>query len=452
VLVGFVDGVSPAQSGQLHTVHIALKPGFAATVPANVTARVVPSNVFAVSSVQLVDNGTGPPLRAGDVIPEDTTLPTALFQNTLNKVRELLVAVGREPNPNSIGVLTALGQATSGRGPKLRQAAGNLNTIVAELNKVVASDTGPSTVSALIDATDALNDISPDLFSALGNAIKPAQTVAEKRVALSSLISTGLSTTGRLRSAFDQHTDRLINISTQLTPVTGVLADHASEFRIILTRFQTLGDKIYSVWDPRRNMLTANLVISATPFRTYVRADCPRYGELAGPSCYTAPEVPTAPGLFPNLASMGYAPTPGLAENRPNLAPPRDSLGTVGRFDGQGPLPPAGTPPPPQIGQVPLPIEGHPSLPPPGVLQPPAPTPQLPGQELPGPPDGEVSSATVQQQSAEIGSIGPAGSAEEKAQLSRIVGGEANAATVMMLGPIVRGTTVKIAPAPEGEQ
>lgn len=460
VLVGFVDGVSPAQIGQLNTVHIALKPGFATTIPASVTARVVPSNVFAVSSVQLVDNGSGPAVRAGAVIPEDKALPTVLFQTTLNKLRELLTAVGREPNPNSIGALTALGKATSGRGPKLRQAAADLNKMVAELNKVVASDTGPSTVSALIDAAAGLDSLAPDLFDALGNAIKPAQTLAEKRVALANLLSTGLSTTGKLRDAFDHHTDRLINISTQLTPVTGVLADHAADFKPIFTRMQTLGDKIYSVWDPKRNMLTANVVISLSPFRSYVRADCPRYGELAGPSCFTAPEVPTAPGLFPNLASMGYAPTPGLTENRPNLTPGRDSLGSIGRFD-SGPLPPPGAPPPPPIGLVPLPSLGHPSSPPPPAAgQPPLTLPDNPppphdppaSPPPPGPPPAEAPSAMVQQQSAETGSIGPVGSTEEKAQLSRIVGGQANAATVLMLGPLVRGATVDIAPAPGGSR
>lgn len=429
VLVGFVDGVSPAQAGQRNIVQIALKPGLASTVPDTVTARVVPSNVFAVSSVQLVDNGQGAPLRAGAVIAEDTTLPTVLFQTTLNKLRELLAAVGRDPSANGIGVLTALGQATQGRGPKLREAAGDLNTMVAELNNVVGPDAGPSTMSALTHATDGLNSLAPELFDALGYAIKPAQTLAEKRVALSDLLSTGLSTTGTLRDAFDHQTDRLINITTQLTPVVGVLGEHAGVFGPVVTRFQTLGDKIYSAWDPQRNMLTANVMISLSPFRRYVRADCPRYGELLGPSCLTAPEVPTAPDLFPALASMGYPPTPGLNENRPNLTPPRDSVGDLGRF---GPPPP----PPSDAEEEPLPPAEMPPPPPP-----------QPAQAPPAEPP-----AAVQHQSAQIGGVGSVGSAEEKDQLSRIVGGPANASTVLMLGPLVRGATVSITPATGGDR
>ena len=98
VLVGFVSDVVPARGAQPNIVHIDLKPKYASGIPDTVTARVVPTNFFAVSSVQFVDNGkdTGP-LRSGAVIHEDQTLPTVLFQTTLNKVRELLRAVGASP-------------------------------------------------------------------------------------------------------------------------------------------------------------------------------------------------------------------------------------------------------------------------------------------------------------------------------------------------------------------
>src|SRR6478609_8540121 len=53
VLVGQVADVITAPVGQPNVVHIHLKPEYARDIPATVTARVVPSNVFAVSSVQL---------------------------------------------------------------------------------------------------------------------------------------------------------------------------------------------------------------------------------------------------------------------------------------------------------------------------------------------------------------------------------------------------------------
>ncbi|RIS95155.1 MCE family protein, partial [Mycobacteroides abscessus] len=53
VLVGEVDDVTPATGSEPNFVYINLKPEYAKTIPSSATARVVPSNVFAVSSVQL---------------------------------------------------------------------------------------------------------------------------------------------------------------------------------------------------------------------------------------------------------------------------------------------------------------------------------------------------------------------------------------------------------------
>jgi virulence factor Mce-like protein len=431
VLVGFVSDVVPAGTGQPNIVHIDLKPEYVRGIPSTVTARVVPSNVFAVSSVQLVGNGKGSaPLRSGAVIPADQSLPTVLFQTTLNKVRELLTAVGRKPTGDSIGMLATLGEATHGRGDRMLDAGRDLNEIVAQLNTVVASDTGPSTISALTDAADGLRDVAPELFDALGSAVKPMQTLAEKRSALTNLVSAGLGTVGTLGDAFDHQTNRLINITTQMTPVVGVLADNAGQFQPIFTRMQRLGNKFYDeAWHQEKSQFTIKAIVSFTPARTYIRQDCPRYGEMAGPSCQTAPEVPTAPALFPALGSRGYPPTPGLTENRPNLAPPRRSV----------PAPEPGSPP--AQDSPPGPPGESPATPPAAPLLPA----ESPPPAQPSPP------ASVQPQSAVVGgNVGPVGSRQENDQLSRIVGGEVTAATQLLLGPVARGAMVRIAPDPGG--
>ncbi len=438
ILVGFVTDVEPAAFGERNVVRISLKREFSDDIPDSVTARVVPSNAFAVSSVQLVDNGPSAPLRPGAVIAEDTSVPAVLFQTTLNKVRQLLRAVGR-PESEGVGAITALGEATEGRGPRLREAAGNLNQLVAELNAIVGSegDSGASTLAAAAKAVDGLRTTSPKLYDALDKAIRPARTLAEKKVALTDLISAGLVTAGTAREAFDNQTDRLINITTQLSPPLGVLADNAYQFHPIAKRIQNLGERMWSVWDPRTNNIQSKTIVSLTPVRQYVRADCPRYGELLGPSCFTAPELPTAPQLHPALDSMGYPPAPGLPENRPNLAPPRNSVGSVGGFfDPPTSVPADGAPP---GATVPAPEETASPVPP---APPPPPLPAE--QPVPAEPEPVPGAAVIEHQSANSASIGPTGGPEEKAQLSRIVGGEADAATVLMAGPLFRGTTVHL--------
>ncbi len=447
VLVGMVTQVTPSTGGGPNIVHVDLQPGYASAIPDTVTARVIPTNLFAVSTVQLIDNGPGSgPLRSGAMVLEDKTRPTLVFQDALAKLRAVLASVAHEPGDNRVGVFAALGQATHGRGQQLTDAGHDLNEIMAQLNTVISpDDAGPSTLSALSAAAQELRTASPDLFNALDSAVRPMQTFAEKRQQLTDFLSGGLRTTATLGDAFDHQTDRLIVIGTELSPALGVIADQANQFPGISTRLQRLANKVYDeAYDPGTHQLTIKAVIALTPTRSYVRADCPRYGSLEGPSCQTAPEVPTAPALMPALASQGFPPTPGVTENRPNLAPPRHSMPD----DPQGPPAP---PPPPWV---------LPPLPPGSAQLPGGFPPDFPGGNCcaapppavgpaPGPPAPEPSPAPAgaQPQSADIGgTVGPIGSREEKDQLSRIIGGPADTATQLLLGPIARGATVHITP------
>lgn len=91
LLVGSVADITPSTHGLPNEVHVVLKPEHAAKIPSTVTARVVPANLFAVSAIQLVDNGAAENhLRSGSVVLEDQSLPTVLFQNVLNKLRQLI--------------------------------------------------------------------------------------------------------------------------------------------------------------------------------------------------------------------------------------------------------------------------------------------------------------------------------------------------------------------------
>lgn len=432
VLVGYVARVVPAQAGRPNVVSVNLKPRYAAGIPNTVTARVVPSNVFAVSSVQLVDNGkSAPALRDGSVIPEDKTLPTVLFQTTLNKLRQVLAAIGREPNPNNIGWLTALGEATNGRGDRLQDAAHDLNEIVTQLNTVVTDEPGPTTISALTAAATGLRDTAPELLDALDTAVRPMRSLAEKRAALENLLSAGTGTVSKFGDAFDHQTDRLINISTQLTPVIGTLADDSGNIHTILVNAQDMVAKVMDqAWNYDTNQIRAKAVIALTPTRTYVRADCPHYGEMLGPSCFTAPEVPTAPGLAPSLGSMGLPMPPGVNENRPNFAPPRGSV-----------LPP----------DAPRPDGPPPASPPSPADTPPPPTEASPPQAPPRVSPGAAHTGVIPQSALIGGNIGPVGSDQEKNQLNYLLGGHANTVTEVLFAPLLRGMTVSLT-TPQGGQ
>ncbi|GBG37584.1 MlaD family protein [Mycobacterium montefiorense] len=446
VLVGMVDDVVPASNGKPNYVHIDLKEEFAKSVPASVTARVVPSNVFAVSSVQLVgtrnQESPGSTIRAGAHIPEDTRLPTVLFQTTVSKLRDLLAAAGRGRDDRSVGILAALGAATDHRRGALLTAGGQLNRLLDQLNSIVSTDSGPSTVSALVDAAHGLAQTAPDLLDALHQAVEPMQTFAETRGQLASLLSGAENTVGTTRESFGNHIDQLIRITGDFTPVLGILAMKSNNFVPAVAKLDNLANRFMEeVWVPGRDVGNMRAMLTFTPSSSYTRADCPHYGELKGHSCFTAPLIPVRPDLPEVLLPQNYQPPIDLAP------PPGTVIGPDGNLVAVGP--PLINPSPNLTDpNPPLPDWLPPSPPVPGSANPNNPAPGAPAPASP-PPDAPWVAPVAPKapwipQSSFGGNVGPIGSQYERNMLSVITGQPATSATELLLGPVARGTTVSL--------
>ena len=447
VLVGAVDDVVPATNGKLNYVHINLEPEYAKSIPSALTARVVPSNVFAVSSVQLVDSRSGAPgaaVRAGAHIPEDTRLPTVLFQTTISKLRDLLSASGRGRDDRSVGILAALAAATDHRRGTLLNSATQLNHLLDQLNSIVSTDAGPSTVTALIDATRGLQGTAPDLLDALHQAVEPMRTFAETRGQLASLLAGADDTVGTTYRSFNNHIDQLIRITTDFTPVLGVLAQNSHNFLPAVIKLDNLADKYMENVATPEGIGNLRAMLSFTPSYAYTRADCPHYSELKGPSCFTAPLVPVRPDLPEVLLPQNYQPPKDLAP------PPGTVIGPDGNLVAVGP---------PLINPNPNLADPNPPLP--SWLTPSAPVPGTanPDNPAPGssPPDSGAHAPWVAPVAPKApwipqasssggfgGTVGPVGSPYEQSVLTVITGQPATAATELLLGPIARGTTVSL--------
>jgi len=444
VLVGTVNGVVPAANGKPNYVHIDLKPEYAKSIPATVTARVVPSNVFAVSSVQLVGNGPGNAIRAGAHIPEDKQLPTVLFQTTVSKLRDLLAAAGRGRDDTSVGILAALGAATDHRREALLTGGAQLNHLLDQLNSIVSTDTGPSTVSALIDATQGLQATAPDLLDALHRAVEPMRTFAQTRGQLASLLSGADYTVGTTHESFSNHLDQLIKITGDFTPVLGVLAMRSNNFVPAVAKLDNLANKFMEqAWMPQKNIGNMRAMLTFTPSSTYTRADCPHYGDLKGPSCFTAPLYPVRPDLPDVLLPQNYHPPKDLAP------PPGTAIGPDGNLVAVGPplvngLPNLTDPNPP------LPAWLPPASPVPGSANPDNPNPGGPANPEPHRPwvAPVAPKAPWIPQASFGGNVGPVGSQQERNMLTVITGRPATDATQLLLGPIARGTTVSVTREP----
>jgi len=458
LLVGSVTDVIPAAYGKPNYVHINLKPEYAKDIPSSVTARVVPSNVFAVSSIQLVDSGpdgaSGPMIRDGTHIAENGELSTVIFQTTVSKLRDILAATGRGREDHSLGLLAAIGAATDNRRVKLLGAGANMSQLLDQLNGIVATEPGPSTVSALLDATRGLQSTAPDLVDALHQAVEPMRAFAQKRAELASLVGGGQHTVGVGREAFDNQIDRLIQITHDLTPVVGVLANNADKFVPIFTRVNRLSDKFFDqLYHPELVTKNMRANLSFTPMYTYTRADCPQYGELKGPSCETAPLISVRSELPETMLPQNYRFPAGLEPPAGTEIGPDGNLRAVGpplinpdrSLEDTNPPLPWLTGPFPRVPSTGDPLAPGPPPPPspPIPVQPPAPEWQPAAPVAPASYGGKVGSAAFG------GNVGPVGSQSERNQLGLITGQRepASVATQLLLGPVARGTSVSFVPA-----
>ncbi|WP_109530714.1 MULTISPECIES: MlaD family protein [Nocardia] len=297
VLVGTVAEVVPAVDGGASHVRLQLDPGSLPSIPNSVTARVVPSNIFAVSSVQLVDNGPGPGLRAGAEIAQDQSLSTVQLQTALTKLRDIVAATARIGTSDTVGVLAAVAKATDRRGADLVRAGAQLDRITRELGAQIAPPGQPSAMSALTESVQGLATAAPDLLDVLHHAVIPMRTVVEREGELLDLLTAGTATLSTVGTGMDHHVDELVTATDQLTPVLDVFSAGSSSFGPIVGRIKKLSDVWFAeFWNEESQNGTGKFQIRMTPDTPYTRADCPRYGDLAGASCLTAPtEATVAP-------------------------------------------------------------------------------------------------------------------------------------------------------------
>ncbi|WP_433712684.1 MCE family protein [Nocardia sp. CA-084685] len=331
VLVGAVKDVEVVAKGERQKVQIDLKPEFAGDIPSNVTARVVPSNLFAVTSVELVFNGPADKyLHEGSVIEEDQSQGTIALQDTLTKVRTVLTKL----DPVQFGrVLGTLSQALDGSG---RMPGSTIERLDRWLTSV---DESIPNLGVLLDdfsaSAHALNESAPELLDVFGKSVKTAQTIADHRSQLIALISGTAGTVDSVNSLFARNGDIGKQVTAGTSDMFGALAADANSIPDTIASLNNSLRKLSTTfhWGPQRQMVW-NAGATLTPYRPYEQADCPRYGNLAGPSCATAPVV-SDPGYLPESmkprsleTAQGLAklPLPAGFPEIPGLTSPGDPL------------------------------------------------------------------------------------------------------------------------------
>ncbi|WP_068052385.1 MlaD family protein [Nocardia xishanensis] len=289
MVVGTVAGVEVVAKGERQRAEIHLKPAVAPTIPAAVTARVVPNNLFGVTAIELVDNGSaGAKLAAGAVIPEDTSTSTMQLQTTLTVLRDVLDNI----QPEKLGrVLATLAAALD---PAARVPGSTIERLDLWVTQMRAVPGVGELLGDLGRATTELSKSAPDLVGVLAESVTAARTFTERRDNLVALLANASNTIDSVNSLFARSPDAAKDLVPGLDELFGSLAQDTQAIPDTARNLNASLEKLATVFHfgPSRQMVWA-MDVTFTPFQQYTAKDCPTYGSMSGPRCGgpTVPEV-----------------------------------------------------------------------------------------------------------------------------------------------------------------
>nr|WP_221333363.1 MCE family protein [Nocardia transvalensis] len=324
MVVGTVDTVQVMAEGERQRADIALKPTVAHTIPANVTARVIPNNIFGVTAIELVDNGpAAATLSSGATIAEDTSAATIQLQTTLNVLRNVLDNI----QPEKLGrVLATLSAALD---PSARAPGSTIERLDNWLTQIHDIPEIGGLLGNLGNAMTALSRSAPELVGVLSDSVTTARTLTERRDNLVALLTNAGGAVDSVNALFARNPDSGKFLVGGLDDLFGGLAKDPDAIPFTAANLNTALHRLKTIfrWGPKRQMAWA-MDVSFTPFQQYTAKDCPHYGDLAGPRC-GGPTVPdqAPPQQFPaqqqyqwlDAAGPPPAPAPPVPQSLPGL-------------------------------------------------------------------------------------------------------------------------------------
>lgn len=249
-------------------------------IPANVTARVLPGTLFGGEYVDLVEprRPAATPLRAGAVIPADSSAETIRMMDLFETSQRILSAI----DPAQLdAAVSGLARALDGRGDELGSFAVRADRylgVLAEHEETFYED-----LDLLATTLESTSDAEPYLVSALESSVVTARTVVEQREDIAALLGQATRSTRTAHGVLQDNEEHLIRLVGTVSPVLQTWAERRDRLEAVLEWMPAVlnngasgigehGIKIdgYIEWE------------SPEP---YTSADCPRYPGLAGSNC-----------------------------------------------------------------------------------------------------------------------------------------------------------------------
>ena len=284
LIVGEVRSITSTGNGA--RIELALQPDQVASIPVNVSARILPKTLFGERYVDLVipTNPSAQTIAEGDTIGQDRSTVAIELETVFDNLLPLLRTVKPEKLAATLG---ALANALDGRGTQLGNNLVRADKYFAALNPkmpTIAAD-----ISRLADVATTYADAAPDILRMLKALTTTNNTIVAKQEALASFLAGTAGFANTATTFLNSNSDRIIQVGSVQRPTLALAARYAPEYPCFA---QGLAG-----WIPRATQMFSDHYFHITlevvkPHASYQPGEEPAWGEHRGPSCRSLPSPP----------------------------------------------------------------------------------------------------------------------------------------------------------------
>ncbi|MGH3333539.1 MAG: MCE family protein [Nocardioidaceae bacterium] len=306
VIVGEVRKTTATPDGAMLT--LGLYPDKLETVPANVSASILPKTLFGEKYVALdvPDEAAPKAISAGDVI-EQTELGIEV-ERVLNDLYPLL----RTVQPAELNqTLTAMATALEGRGEAIGTNLSTLDDYLRRTNPQL-----PALVEdlrMLSDVSDVYRSVVPELARTLRNSATVGETWVGREQKIQAFFDDVAAFSSTSKDFLEQNGDNIIRLGELSKIQLPVYAKYSSEYPCLLGAIVRLAPRQAESF--RGYVLHINLETLPKQPRGFTPADQHVNGDKRGPYCGSLPNPPWTqsnlppPALIPDIVDGVDEPT-----------------------------------------------------------------------------------------------------------------------------------------------
>ena len=310
VEIGRVSTVSAAESNGAPAARITMNvnPRYLAMMPANVDADIRATTIFGNKYVALTSPRN--PVRAR--LASSDVIRTSTVTTEFNTLFETLTSISEKVDPVKLNVtLSAAAEALSGLGSKFGQSIVNGNAILDDINPQMGQIRYD--VQRLNELAEVYSAASPDLFTALDNAVTTAQTLNQQRGDLDAALLASIGFGNTAGDIFERAAPYLVRGQADLVPSAQLLDKYSPEFYCSLRNIAEVGPAALRSFGGNGYSLATMTELLGAP-NPYVYPDnLPRVNARGGPG--------GAPGCWQQI-DRNFWPAPYLVmDNGASIAP-----------------------------------------------------------------------------------------------------------------------------------